>query len=642
MNTNVRPQDDFFHYAGGGWLAKNPIPKEESRWGSFTKLRKTVAGQLHTLALEMERKKKVVTGSPEQLIRDFIRSGMDIERRKTLGITPIKKHLALIDSIKTREELVPTIAKLEKIGGDGVWGTMVEQDVKNSEKYRLYLYQGGLGLPDRDYYLNDDKESKRVRDAYKAYVVRLMKLAGVSKDPQADMETMYALEEKLAELSMRKEDTREVDKTYFNYTISKLQKLTPSIPWATYLKLIGADVKDVVVMQPKFFAGVSKLMKSVSLEDWKTYLRLQLVIDFSSNLSPALEKETFGFYGTTLSGVTHPQPLWRRVLGVVNGGFGELFGKLYVERHFSPDAKKEMLEMIEDLFTAYKARIQNLEWMGAATKKKALKKLSQIVPKIGYPDTWKTYKGVRIDADDFVGNILRISAWHDRRQLAKLKKKTVDRSEWFMYPQTVNAYYNPGINDIVFPAGILQPPFFSTSFDSAINYGAIGTVIGHEITHAFDDQGSKFDGYGNRKTWWTPEDRKRFDAKAKVLVNQFNQYTVADGVKVNGQLTLGENIADLGGISIAYDAYQLKLERTGRKDIGGFTPEQRFFLGASFFERENSRPEFQKMQVTTDPHSPALFRINGPFSNLPEFYEAFGVKKSDKLYRSPTTRAKIW
>lgn len=642
LDKKVRPQDDFFHYAGGGWMKRNSIPKHESRWGSFMILRHTVDTQLHSLVTEIEKKRSVKKGSTEQMLRDFLRSGMNTGKRKELGLIPLKKHFALIEAMKSSKDFVPTVAKLEKLGMNSLWGVFVDQDMKNSERYMLHFVQGGLGMPDRDYYLKNTEDSKRVHRAYKTHLEKIITFGKFSKDVKKDVAIVDAIEKALAKASMTKEDRRDADKTYFKYTLRKLKRHVPQINWDLYFHILNIKVPEVIVMQPLFFKAVGKMIEQVSIEHWKTYLKTHLINDFASFLTPELEKEAFAFYGTVLTGTTHMKPLWRRVLGVVNSGMGELLGKLYVERHFPPEAKKQMLEMVNDLMTAYEARIKNLDWMSPVTKKKALKKLSQITPKIGYPDVWKEYKGVAIDAEDYVGNILRIGKWNDKRELGKLRKKKVDRKEWFMYPQTVNAYYSAGMNDIAFPAGILQPPFFDPNADDAINYGSIGAVIGHEITHGFDDQGSKFDGFGNRKTWWTKKDKNQFTKKAQVLVKEFDSYTVAGGLKVNGTLTLGENIADLGGMSIAYDAYLLKLARTKRENIAGFSPEQRFFLGASLFERELTRPEFTKMQVTTDPHSPALFRVNGPVSNLPEFYQAYKVRKGDKLYREPKKRAKIW
>lgn len=630
-DTSVRPQDDFFHFAGGEWIKRTKVPTNESRWGSFMILRKNVDKQVH----EIVRNEKGVA-------RDFFRSGLDMKRRNALGLQPLAPHFKIIESMKNVADIVPALAKLEKLNAGGIWSVFVDQDMKNAERYLLNLAQGGLGMPDRDYYLKDDKDSVRVREAYKKHLAALFTLSKLPGNAEEEVTRVFAIEHALAKISMRKEDLRDPDKVDHKHSLVALKKLAKGIDWEKYFHTIGArNVKEVNVCQPKFIAALPDFFMRFPLRDWQMYLRLHVIQDFSGALSEPFIQENFAFYGTTLTGQTEMRPLWRRVLTTVGSGLGEYLGKRYVERHFSPLAKKQMLEMVSDLFAAYETRIKELDWMSEATRKKALKKLSQIKVKIGYPNKWKSYAGLLITPNDYVGNIMRVSTWHARRELRKLGKK-VDRSEWFMYPHTVNAYYSPSMNDIVFPAGILQPPFFSPQADDAINYGAIGSVIGHEITHGFDDSGAKFDGFGNRKSWWTPRDRKLFEKKAKVLVKQFNEYTVADGVKVNGQLTLGENIADLGGMSIAYDAYLLKLARTGRKDISGLTPEQRFFLGASLFEREISRPEFQKMQVTTDPHSPAIFRVNGPLSNLPEFYKAFEVKSGDKLYRDPKARAKIW
>lgn len=643
MDTGVRPQDDFYQYVNGGWLKKNPIPPHESRWGSFLILRYNTEKQLRALVMKVSKMKSLKAGSPEKMIRDFYTSGLDMKRRNAAGLKPLKPWLDRIEKIRDVPSLVTTLAHLEKVGGGGPWSLGVDQDMKNSEKYIVYLGQSGLGMPDRDYYLKDDAESKRVRTAYEKHLEALFVLTGKTKfEAKKDRETVMHVETAIAEISMTKEDLRDVDKTYHKMRISALASLAPNIDWNSYFKIVGAGtLREVIVMQPKFLTAISKMLHSVPIEDWKTYLQWHLVGGAAGHLSAKFEKQNFVFYGTVLSGTKMMKPHWRRALSTVNGTLGEVLGKLYVQEYFGPEAKKRIVEVVADLFEAYEARIKNLDWMSIGTKKKALKKLHEMNRKFGYPDKWRSYKGLIIKADDYFGNIVRTAELEHARAMKRLKKP-VDRKEWFMTPQTVNAYCSFGLNDIVFPAAILQPPFFSKDQDDALNYGGIGTVIGHEITHGFDDQGAKFDGKGNRKTWWTKQDRARFDKKAKVLVKQFNEYTVADGLKVNGQLTLGENIADLGGASIAFDAFKLRLQKTGRKDVGGFTPEQRFFLGFALFERENRRPESEKVQVLTDPHSPGLFRINGPASNLPEFYEAFDVKKSDKLYREPRNRAKIW
>jgi putative endopeptidase len=643
IDTKVRPQDDFYTYVNGGWLKSNPIPKEEASWGSFRILRYETEKKLRTLVDNVAKMKSVKAGSPEQLVRDLYRSGLDMKARNRAGLTPLLPWLERIEKIKDLASLVSTFAHLEKIGGGGPFGLGIDQDMKNSEKYVVYLSQSGLGLPDRDYYLKKDAESLRVREAYKKHIEAIFTLAGESPaDAKAHQEIVLKIETAIAKISMTKEDLRDVDKTYHKMTVAALARLAPQVDWSAYFKIVGAGtLREIIVMQPEFITSVNAMLSKIKIDDWKVYLRFHLIGGAASYLSEKFEKQNFAFYGTILSGVTVMKPVWRRVLSVVNGTLGEVLGKLYVEEHFSALAKKRIVTVVADLFEAYEARIKNLDWMSPATKKKAVEKLHQMTRKLGYPDKWRSYKGLVIQADDYFGNVLRASVMEHARAMKRLQKP-VDHKEWFMYPQTVNAYCSFGLNDVVFPAAILQPPFFDVSADDAVNYGSIGSVIGHEITHGFDDQGAKFDGHGNRKTWWTKEDQKRFDAKAKVLVEQFNQYTVADGLKVNGQLTLGENIADLGGASIAFDAYQLRLRKTERKDIDGFTPEQRFFMSFALFERENRRPEAEKTQVLTDPHSPGQFRINGPASNLPEFYEAFKVEKNDALYREPTKRAKIW
>jgi putative endopeptidase len=642
LDSSVRPQDDFYHYVNKKWMDKNPIPKTESRWGTFTILRYDTDKNLHAL-LEELMARKAKKGSDEQLLGDFFRSGMDVKTRNAKDITPVTPILDRIDALKSKEGLTELLAYLDRVGLSGIWGAAVDQDSKNSTKYAFHLYQGGLGMPDREYYLKNDAESVRVREAYKVHAKNLFKLMGSApKEADAATATLMRIETELARISMPKEDRRDPDKTYHKLTLAALSKLAPSISWKLYLKRLEAgDLATLIVMQPDFFRGLDALLKKESLEDWKTYLRWHAVNDIAGALSDRFVKENFAFYGRVLSGQTQMRPLWRRILATVNGGLGELIGKEYVKKYFSKEAKKKMDLLVDDLFTAYEARLKALTWMTPATKRKALQKLHALNRKIGHPMKWKGYKGLDIRADDYVGNILRMSEYEHRRVMKKLKKP-IDRDEWFMYPQTVNAYFAATMNDIVFPTAILQPPFFDEKADDAVNYGCIGAVIGHEITHGFDDEGSKFDAKGNLKSWWTKEDRKRFDERAKRVEKQFNKYEVADGLKVNGKLTLGENIADLGGLAIAYDAYQLQLERSGRQDIDGLTPEQRFFIAFAVFERENSRPEFTKTQVLTDPHSPGIFRINGPVSNEPAFYEAYGVKKGDKLYRSPAQRETVW
>ncbi len=642
MDTKIRPQDDFFHHANGGWMKAHPIPPAESRWGSFVELRYKTDYQLRDILAELESKRSLPKGSPEQIIRDFQRSGMDMKRRNELGIRPLDALRKKIATAKDAAALKTLIGELHRIGVGIFFGSGIGQDSKNSERYILHVAQDGLGMPEREYYLKDDAESVRVRTAYLKHAEALFRLMGrTPAEAKAGTEALMRIETILAKASMKKEDRRDPEKTYHKMTVAGLTKLSPELDWKRYFTQQGAEVKEVIVMQPDFLKAVSKLLDGTSLDDLKTYVEWHLVNDFAGLLSNAFVKQSFSFYGTALTGTKQMKPLWRRVLGNVNGHVGELLGQIYVKKHFPGEAKRKMSILVDDLFTAYEARIKSLDWMTPPTKKKALKKLAALNRKIGYPDKWKSYKGLVITSEDYVGNVLRSNEFEHKREIKKLKGP-IDRTEWHMYPQTVNAYFSPNLNDIVFPAGILQAPFFDMSADDALNYGAIGAVIGHEITHGFDDEGSQYDAKGNLKSWWTAADRKRFEAKAEKVRKQFDKYVVADGVKVNGKLTLGENIADLGGLSIAYDAYQLQLARTGRKDVGGYTPEQRFFLGFALFERENVRPEYEKMQVLTDPHAPGKFRINGPTSNFDAFYGAYEVKKTDKMYRAPKDREMVW
>lgn len=641
MDLSVRPQDDFYQYANGNWLKKSKIPAEEARWGSFNILRHETEKQL--LAL-VEKMKKVLTakGSSEQLVRDMYTAGMDMKARNALGLKPIIPYLKKIDAIKDQKSLTKVLGELHVLGITVPWGYAVDQDSKNSSKYVLHFYQSGLGLPDREYYLEDEPEYLRVRKAYTPFIVKMHRLLGLSqKDATSASKTILKIETALARLSMKKEDTRDAEKTYHKFSLAEFKKFG-GIAWSDFLKAARIPtVPYIIVTQPEFVRGAAKLITELSIEDMKTYLRWHLFLDSAPYLSDSIIKTNFEFYGRVLMGQKVMRPLWRRVLGTVNGSVGFALGRIYIEKHFTHEAKKKMNELVNDLFEAYEARMHALDWMSPATKKKAIYKLRAVSRKIGYPTKWKSYAGLLLKPNDFFGNVLRSGEHGRKRELAKLKKK-IDRSEWHMTPQTVNAYCNFNLNEIVFPAAMLQHPFFSLTADAAINYGAIGSVIGHELTHAFDDQGSKFDAVGNMKRWWTDSDRKHFEKKAKILVDQYSAFTVADGVHVNGQLTLGENIADLGGAVIAYDAHQRHILKHGRHDIDGFTPEQRFFLGFAQQEQELTRPEFAKTAAKTDPHSPAPTRINGPLVHVDGFYTAFNVKKGDKLFRDPKTRAYIW
>ncbi|HVY72974.1 MAG TPA: M13 family metallopeptidase [Candidatus Paceibacterota bacterium] len=642
IDKKVRPQDDFYSYANGTWLKKTKIPPEEAKWGSFYVLRYETEQQLKKLIDSLLKKKNYTKGSPQQLVVDYYRSAMDMPRRNKLGFSPVLPWLEQLNTIKNTESLVKYIGELHRLGISSFWGAGIEQDFKNSSAWRLYIAQGGLGLPDRDYYLQDTAEYVRVREAYKKHMRALLKLAGKSK---ADIERIatvaFAIETRLARVSMKREELRDPEKIYHKKTASGFARSVPRLYWSVYAKKIGtASLRELIVMQPAFFAEINKIFGDTPLEELRAYMEWHIISGFSGFLGEAFLKENFK-WAQALTGQKKMRSLWRRALGAVNGGVGEALGTLYIDAYFDQRSKKAMDELVSDLFVVFKERLEALEWMSPATKKKALAKLKLMDRKIAYPKKYEKYKGLVLKADDYVGNALRAEEWHHTKEMRKLKKP-VDRTEWITTPQVVNAFYNPLLNDINFPAAILQWPFFSADSDAAVNYAGIGTVIGHEITHGFDDEGSKFNGQGNLKSWWHKTDRTKFMNKAQLLVDQFNSYEAAPGVNTNGKLTLGENIADLGGLCIGFDAYQRYLAKHGRNTIDGFTPEERFFLGFAQMERTIAREQYRAMQALTDPHAEASQRINGPLANFDPFYDTFNIKKSDKLYRSPEKRAKIW
>ncbi len=633
MDKEVRPQDDFYQYANGSWLKSATIPPEESRWGSFITLRVDTEHQL----------RRLVETTKNLQIKNLYASALDMKARNKLSAKPVEPLRQEIREIETKAQLQKTLMHLHRTGLAGMWGEMVEQDLKDTTRYALFLWQGGLNMPDRDYYLLSEPEQVRVRTAYVEHVKHIVRLGGASsKEAERITEIVMKIETRFAKASMSKEDLRDPNKIYHKYTLPKLQKLSPEVEWVQFLAGIGArNLKTVLVGQPEFFKEASKMIKDIPLEEWRVWLDYDLLNNAAGMLSDPFIKETFSFYAQTLAGVKKMKPLWRRALGATTGTLGELVGKLYIAEHFPPQAKRTMDGLVSDLFDVYEARIRALEWMSPATKKKAVKKLRTMIRKIAYPKRWKSYAGIIVKKNDYFGNMLRAGDYEHKRELRKLGKP-IDRHEWHMTPQTVNAYFNPVMNEIVFPAAILQWPFFDPTADAAINYAGIGSVIGHEMTHGFDDEGSKFDHKGNLKNWWGKNDRERFMARAKLVVAQASAHQVEPGVHMNGQLTLGENIADLGGLVIAWDAYQNYLKKHGRHDIQGLSPEQRFFLGYAQMERELRRPEAAKLAALTDPHAEASFRINNPLRNFAPFHEAFKTQKGDKLYVEPKKRAEIW
>jgi putative endopeptidase len=643
LDKKARAQDDFFQYATGGWNHRHPIPADKSRWGTFDFLREQSKEQLRQVIEPLAKNKKYAAGSNEQMVRDMWASAMDENRREHSGLSPLKPLLEKVSAIRDKKDLLDFLAWGHRTGLGVLWGMYVSRDDKNSSKNALILVQGGLSLPDRDYYLNDDAESKRVRAEFLKYIPRLLRLVGfTAKDAAKTAALVMKIETELAYASMTRVERRDPHKQYNKRSLSMLAKEAPHIDWKAYFAKTRVPLpKTFIVSQPKFLKKASELFDTVSLEDWKTYLTWSVIDDMAPLLTKRLLAENFRFYGTVLSGTKKMQPLWKRSVGTVDGTLGEALGKLYVEKFFSKKAKHQIDALVDNLFAAYKERLEGLEWMSLATKKKAFVKLAAMKRKLGYPTKWQSYKGLRVDPKDYVGNLFRSHEYEFDRMMKKLKKKP-DPTEWYMTPPTVNAYFDPNANEIAFPAGIMQPPFFDENADDAINYGGIGSVIGHEITHGFDDEGRKFDHKGNLKEWWTAEDKKRFEKRTKVLADQFDQFEAIDGMFVNGKLTLGENIADLGGLIIAFEAFKKSQKGKKRELIGGFTPEQRFFLGYATTEAGNIRPELLKKYLVIDPHSPSIFRVNGPLSNMESFYEAFGLKKGDTLYREKKFRAQIW
>ena len=635
----VRPQDDLFRAVNGSWLAKTEIPADRSDYGAFTALAENAENDLREIIEGCAAAKDNVPGSERQKAGDLYASFLDEARAQQLGIQPIAARLAAVDAIQTKADLIGTLAELSKFGVAGPLGCYVDTDAKKSDQHILSISQAGLGLPDRDYYWDPKFKTKRV--AYQAYLERMLTLAKIGDAKQAAAD-IVALETRIAKVQWSKVENRDANKTYNKMGLAALAKLAPGFDWQLYFRTIGVkDVKELVVAQPSYLASMAELLDKVPLATWKVWLKFNIVRRYASLLNKELVDTEFAFYGTTLRGIPQIRPRWKRGVGVVEGCLGEVVGKLYVEKRFPPEAKQRMDQMVKNVLDAYRVRFQNLDWMSPATKEKALLKLAQFTPKIGFPKKWRDYSAVEIRRGDLVGNIERHAIYEWNRDLAKLGKP-VDRDEWHMTPQTVNAYYNPSQNEIVFPAAILQPPFFNLSADDAVNYGGIGAVIGHETGHGFDDQGSKWDGAGNLKQWWTPADRAEFDKRGDALAAQFDQFEPFPGYKVNGRFTLGENAADLAGLTIAYDAYRLSLGGKQAPVIDGLTGDQRFFLGWAQVWRRKHREADLKNRLVVDPHSPAEYRVNGTVSNVPAFYSAFGVKEGDKLYLPPEKRVKIW
>ena len=641
FDAGVKHTENFFYSINGTWLKNTEIPADKSNYGAFTKLYDDSQLAMRTIIETAAKKEGKVAGTDEQKLGDFYNSYMNESAIEALGVKPISADLTAIAAIKDATELATSFGQLQGMGVSIPLGWYVNNDAKNSTQYAVYLGQSGLGLPDRDYYIKDDEKSKSIRDAYVAYVKDMLTLAGVADAENAAARIM-ALETKIAEKQWSRVENRDADKTYNKFAAADLAKLLGGFPWADYAKAVQLDTaSEIIVEQPTYFEAFGAIYKETDLQSWKDYLALRLVSEYSGKLSKAFVDRQFDFYGKTLSGTTEQQPRWKKAVNASDEVLGEIVGKLYVADHFKPEAKARMEVLVQNLIKAYHASIDTLEWMTPETKKAAHEKLNKFTPKIGYPDKWKDYSKLDIKADDLVGNYKAAAAFAYSEMRNKLGKP-VDRSEWFMTPQTVNAYYNPTNNEIVFPAAILQPPFFNMDADDAVNYGGIGAVIGHELGHGFDDQGAKFDGDGNLRNWWTDADKAEFEKRGKQLVEQYNQYSPLEGMNVNGELTLGENIGDLGGLTVALKAYKLSLEGKEAAVLDGFTGEQRFFISWSQVWRRKGREEYLRNMLMTDPHSPSEYRVIGIVSNIPEFYTAFDVKEGDKMYIAPEKRVKIW
>ncbi|AMP99251.1 Peptidase M13 [Pedobacter cryoconitis] len=640
MDKQVVPGNNFMEYVNGTWIKKTEIPADKPS-ASVSSLINDKAQEDVKEIIEKAASGKFADGSEEQKIGDLYGSYMNMTARDAIGVKPLAADFKKIDGIKNQKELAAYFAYANKIGNMAPFSVAVTEDFKNPKNYMLLTWQGGLGLPDREYYFTDNAKSKEIRTKYVAHIEKMLTLAGVTEAKPKASEIM-ALETLMASKQMKKEETRNMAGLYNKYAVSKLNTLMPDYDWKGMLTEAGVKNPDsIVVAQVAYTKDLNAIIKDTPLAIWKTYLKWSLVKGAAGALNTALDEENFNFNGTTLNGIPKQRPQWRRGVGIVNGSLGEMVGKLYVEKHFSPEAKARMLVLVGNLLKAYETSIKELDWMSPETKTEALKKISKFTPKIGYPDKWRDYSTLKIVKNDLYGNLTRSTAFEYNRMMKKLGTP-VDRTEWGMTPQTVNAYYNPPLNEIVFPAAILQPPFFDMNAEDAVNYGGIGAVIGHEIGHGFDDQGSTFDGDGVMRDWWTKNDLSEFKKRTNALVAQYSGFKVLSDLNVNGEFTLGENIGDLGGLTIALKAYHASLNGKTAPVLDGFNGDQRVFIGWGQVWLNKSREQALRKQVGTDPHSPARFRVNGIVRNIPEFYTAFNVKPGDSLYLAPDKRVKIW
>lgn len=643
MDMMTKPGDDFMKYAGGVWLQNNPVPAKETRWGAFNILRDFNVKAVREILDEAAADKNAAPGSVKRRVSDFYLAGMDSLTIEKAGFTPAQPDYQRAGAVQNPAQVLDEIIYQRTQGiGATLFGFSVGQDRKHPQVMAAQLSQGGTSMPDRDYYLKSDARTKKIQSAFDAYVTTLFKLAGETEDvAKQKAATVFKLEKALANAQMSRVEMRDPYKTYNKFSLADFNKTTPTFNWAATLpKLKANGVDSILVNSPKFFASADSMLRAVPATEWQAYLQWNVLRSAAPFLSSPFVKANFA-YTQAMSGQKVQTPRWQRMSSLTDGTIGELLGQLYVEKHFKPAAKARMDEMIKNLVKAYEIRINNLDWMSDVTKKKALDKLHTFTPKVGYPEKWKNYDGLDITATAFYQNMRNASRWGYNDMVSQLGKP-VDKKRFGMSPPTVNAYYNAVNNEIVFPAGILQYPFFHPDADDAFNYGAIGAVIGHEISHGFDDSGSQYDKDGTLRNWWTEEDRTKFNAKAKQLQEQFDAYTVLDSIHVNGKLTLGENIGDLGGLNAAYEAFKMTAQGKSNKKIDGLTPDQRFFLAWAQVWRANTLPDTKAQLIVTDSHSPAEFRTIGAPVNMDAWYKAFNIKPGDKLYKKPEDRIKIW
>jgi len=643
LDRSVSPCTNFFQFAVGGWLTKNPIPAAYSEWGIETVMSNENEDTLHAILDHAADDRSAVNGSSEEKIGDFYASCMNTAAIDAAGAKPLTPEFARIDAMRNLSDVETEAARLQGMGVNVLFRFFSQQDDKNSTQVIAGANQGGLGLPDRDYYTKTDAHSQELRTKYVQHVTRMFQLVGDSpEEAAAEAKTVMSIETKLAGASMTRVEQRDPNATYHKMSVAQFQSLTPDFSWPAYFREIGAlPIDSVNVRQPKFFQALNETLKSTSLSDWKVYFRWHLIHSAASALSSKFVDENFDFFGKTLTGAKELQPRWKRCVQATDGELGFALGQEYVKEKFPPEAKAAALKMVHNILDALHDDIQTLDWMSPATKKAALYKLSKVTIKVGYPDKWRDYSAYHVERASYIENIIRGDEYEVHRNLNKIGKP-VDRTEWGMTPPEVNAYYNSSMNEIVFPAGILQPPYFDAKVDDAINYGGVGAAIGHEITHGFDDEGSQYDADGNLKNWWTPEDRKKFTERAECVAKQFDSFVAVAGLHENGHLVLGESIADLGGLIIAYNAFHKTQEADSNQKIDGFTPDQRFFLSYAQSWEEQTRPEEIRMRVNVDPHPQEIFRTNGPVSNIPAFAKTFDCHAGDLMARPAVEACRIW